>query len=44
MYSSSELQLFRCISGTDLDGKIEKASIIKERENFFPTLKKSDKL
>ena len=29
-----ELQLFRCILGTDLDGKLKEVSIIKERENF----------
>jgi hypothetical protein len=39
MSINSELQLFRCISETDLDGKLKEVSIIKEKENFYPTLK-----
>jgi hypothetical protein len=44
MSINSELQLFRCISGTDLDGKIERSVYNKRKENFYPTLKKSEKL
>ena len=44
MSINSELQLFRCISGTDLDGKIERSVYNKRKRKLFPTLKKSDKL
>ena len=37
---SSELQLFRCISGTDLDGKIERSVYNKRRRNLFHFIEK----
>jgi hypothetical protein len=43
MSINSELQLFRCISGTDLEEELKGVSTIKGKENFFPTLKKSEK-
>ena len=40
MYSSSELQLFRCISGTDLDGKIERSVYNKRKRKLLPYIEK----
>ncbi|MCS3869525.1 hypothetical protein J3D55_002441 [Chryseobacterium ginsenosidimutans] len=34
MSINSELQLFRSISGTDMDDKVEKAFIIPKKESF----------
>ena len=44
MSINSELQLFRCISETVWTEKLKETSIIKEKENFYPTLKKSERL
>jgi hypothetical protein len=38
MSINSELQLFRCISGTDLDGKIERSVYNKRKSKFYPHL------
>ena len=35
MSINSELQLFRCISGTDLDGKIERSIYNKRKRKLF---------
>ena len=40
MSINSELQLFRCISGTDLDGKIERSVYNKRRRKLFPYIEK----
>ena len=40
MSINSELQLFRCISGTDLDGKIERSVYNKRRRRLFPYIEK----
>lgn len=40
MSTNSELQLFRCISGTDLDGKIERSVYNKRRRRLFPYIEK----
>lgn len=37
---NSELQLFRYISGTDLDDKIERSVYNKRRRNLFPFIEK----
>lgn len=37
---NSELQLFRCISGTDLDAKIERSVYNKRRRNLFHFIEK----
>ena len=36
MSINSELQLFRWISGTDLNGKIERSVYIKRKRKLFP--------
>ena len=40
MSINSELQLFRCISGTVLDGKIERSVYNKRRRKLFPYIEK----
>jgi len=40
MSINSELQLFRCISGTHLDGKIERSVYNKRRRKLFPYIEK----
>ena len=40
MSINSELQLFRCISGTDLAGKIERSVYNKRRRRLFPYIEK----
>src|SRR5690606_31159500 len=40
MSINSELQLFRCILGTDLDGKIERSVYNKRRRKLFPYIEK----
>lgn len=40
MSISSELQLFRCISGTCLDGKIERSVYNKRKRKLFPYIEK----
>lgn len=40
MSINSELQLFRCIFGTDLDGKIERSVYNKRRRKLFPYIEK----
>lgn len=40
MSINSELQLFRCISGTDLEGKIERSVYNKRRRKLFPYIEK----
>lgn len=40
MSINSELQLFRCIFGTDLEGKIERSVYNKRRRKLFPYIEK----
>lgn len=40
MSINSELQLFRCILGTDLDGKIERSVYNKRKKKLFPYIEK----
>ena len=40
MSINSELQLFRCISGTDLDGKIERSVYNKRKRKLLPYIEK----
>ena len=40
MSINSELQLFKIISGTDLDGKIERSVYNKKRRRLFPDIEK----
>lgn len=40
MSINSELQLFRCISGTELDGKIERSVYNKRKRKLFPYIEK----
>ena len=40
MSINSELQLFRCISGTDLDGKIERSVYNKRKRKLFSYIEK----
>ncbi len=40
MSINSELQLFRCISGTDLEGKIERSVYNKRKRKLFPYIEK----
>ncbi len=40
MSINSELQLFRCISGTVLDGKIERSVYNKRKRKLFPYIEK----
>lgn len=40
MSINSELQLFRCISGTDLEGKIERSVYNRRKRKLFPYIEK----
>ena len=40
MSINSELQLFRCISGTDLEGRIERSVYNKRKRKLFPYIEK----
>jgi hypothetical protein len=40
MSINSELQLFRCVSGTDLDGKIERSVYNKRKRKLLPYIEK----
>lgn len=44
MSINSELQLFRCISETVLDGKIERNVYNKRKRKLLPYIEKSERL